>query len=89
MVLLRAHLPAVVLSRVATILLLLAVLDFVGVASAPGATRYFAIPTQPAAVDPDLLVDRPRLERAIDRSAPPMKRRVAAFHSRGLAPSRR
>lgn len=47
---LRSHLSVGMFPRIAAILLLVAIVGFVGVASAPSAARYFGIPTQPATV---------------------------------------
>jgi hypothetical protein len=47
---LRSFLPPGVLPKVGVVLLGLAVIGFVGVAVAPGAALYFAIPTQPATI---------------------------------------
>lgn len=47
---LRTSLPRGVLFRISAGLLLVAVVGFLGVAIAPGAARYFGIPTRPATV---------------------------------------
>lgn len=47
---LRTYLPSGMPSRITIVLLVAAVVGFLGVSAAPEYARYFAIPTQPAAV---------------------------------------